>query len=304
MEWDPDNALIRLAIAVLGIIFFTPLAHAQSTHDCGEGVKLLLSSAGGLQGGLLRLEITGVKPAAEVQAEWAGHAIPFWQDSALNNRKHALLGIDLTQPAGEFPLQVGIRLPENTESDCSAVVSVRDGHFAVEKLQVASGFVELSPEDAERAEKDGERLHAIYARATPEKLWRGKFRLPLDGAHKGSNFGKRRVLNGQPGSPHTGVDFPAPKGTPVHAAQRGRVVLADALFFPGNTVVIDHGLGIYTFYGHFDSIAVHEGDLVERGAILGRVGATGRVTGPHLHWGLIVNQSRVNPVQIVSLPLE
>jgi murein DD-endopeptidase MepM/ murein hydrolase activator NlpD len=89
--------------------------------------------------------------------------------------------------------------------------------------------------------------------------------------------------------------------TPVHAAQRGRVVLAEELFFSGNTVVVDHGLGIYTFYGHLSEIAVKEGDTVEAGAALGKVGATGRVTGPHLHWGLTVERARVNPLQIVRL---
>src|SRR6266851_5639889 len=117
------------------------------------------------------------------------------------------------------------------------------------------------------------------------------------------NFGKRRILNGKAGSPHGGVDFPAPAGTPVYAAQRGRVVLAQPLYFSGNTVVLDHGLGLYTFYAHFESISVQPGDLLGTGALLGRVGATGRVTGPHLHWGATVNRARTNPLQLISLPL-
>ncbi len=87
----------------------------------------------------------------------------------------------------------------------------------------------------------------------------------------------------------------------MHAAQRGRVVLSEELFFSGNTVVVDHGLGLYTFYGHLSSIAVKVNDAVESGALLGEVGATGRVTGPHLHWGLTVNRARVNPLGIVAL---
>ena len=87
----------------------------------------------------------------------------------------------------------------------------------------------------------------------------------------------------------------------MHAAQRGRVVLADELFFAGNTVVLDHGLGIYTFYGHLSEISAKVGDILEVGDVLGKVGATGRVTGPHLHWGLTVERARVNPLQIVKL---
>jgi murein DD-endopeptidase MepM/ murein hydrolase activator NlpD len=90
-------------------------------------------------------------------------------------------------------------------------------------------------------------------------------------------------------------------GTPVHAAQRGRVVLAEELFFAGNAVVLDHGLGIYTLYGHLSEIDVKVGDTVEVGAVLGKVGATGRVTGPHLHWGLTVERARVSPLQLVRL---
>ena len=117
----------------------------------------------------------------------------------------------------------------------------------------------------------------------------------------GKNFGKRRILNGQAGSPHGGLDLPGVTGTPVYAAQSGRIVLAEELFFPGNTVIIDHGLGIYTFYGHLSEIAVKVGDEVSTGALLGKVGATGRVTGPHLHWAVSVNRARVDPLQIVKL---
>ena len=125
--------------------------------------------------------------------------------------------------------------------------------------------------------------------------------MPLEGVTAGSNFGKRRILNGNPGTPHGGLDLPGRTGTPVHSAQRGQVVLAAELFFSGNTVVVDHGLGIYTFYGHLSEIEVKVGDVLETGAVLGKVGATGRVTGPHLHWGLTVERARVNPLQIVKL---
>ena len=109
------------------------------------------------------------------------------------------------------------------------------------------------------------------------------------------------MLNGKAGSPHSGVDFPAVTGTPVHAAQAGRVVIAEPMFFSGNTVVVDHGLGIYTFYCHLSEIAVIAGDKVEAGSLLGKVGATGRVTGPHLHWALSVNHARVNAMQILDI---
>jgi murein DD-endopeptidase MepM/ murein hydrolase activator NlpD len=181
------------------------------------------------------------------------------------------------------------------------MVEVKAGRFATEKLQVGKQFVEPSPEQIKRSNEELQRLREIFDHVTPERLWDGQFRVPLDGVTTGSNFGKRRILNGNPGSPHGGVDLRGSTGTPVHAAQRGRVVLAEELFFAGNTVVVDHGLGIYTFYGHLSEIEVKVGDVLEPGAVLGKVGATGRVTGPHLHWGLTVERARVNPLQIVKL---
>ena len=143
-------------------------------------------------------------------------------------------------------------------------------------------------------------MRAIFDTVTPERFWDGAFHLPLKDVATGGNFGRRRVLNGQARSPHAGVDFPALKGTPVFAAQRGKVVVAEDLYYSGNTVVLDHGYGIYTLYAHLSEIDVKPGDTVENNAEIGKVGATGRVTGPHLHWGLTVQHARVNAMQIVQ----
>lgn len=277
--------------------------HAPAAHDCGDGVSLRLSSPSVSQGGLIEAEVRSAASLADLKAVWAGHDLPFWQTAKSNKIERGLLGVDLEREPDQYELKLDAELPAGKQLACSVTVAVKAGKFAVEKLTVEQQFVEPNQQDAERAEKEGERLHEIYARVTPERLWQGNFRLPLDGARNAKNFGRRRVLNGQPRSPHTGVDLPAPAGTPVHAAQSGRVVLAENLFYAGNTVVIDHGLGVYTLYAHLESIAVAAGDAVEKGALLGKVGATGRVTGPHLHWGLLVNQARVNGLQILSLPL-
>jgi murein DD-endopeptidase MepM/ murein hydrolase activator NlpD len=179
-------------------------------------------------------------------------------------------------------------------------VHVIAGKFATENLHVDNKFVAPDPEQLARAKSEQQKLREIYATVSPQKLWQGRFRIPLAGVTKGANFGRRRVLNGQPGSPHGGVDLPATTGTPVRASQTGQVVLAEPLFFAGNTVIIDHGLGIYTLYGHLSEIEARVGDRIAVGAVLGKVGATGRVTGPHLHWGLSVDRSRVNALQIVT----
>jgi len=276
-------------------------ALANDTPVCTTGTTLRLSPPGTSQGSLLLIELKGPQPLAEVQGDWGGRSVPLWREGASEAQRMGLLGADLEKAPGEYELKITGQTAGGAKVTCSVKVVVSKGQFATEKLQVEKQFVEPNPEQIKRADEERQKLRDIFDKVTPERLWDGKFRIPLDGVTSGTNFGKRRILNGNPGSPHSGVDLPGTTGTPVHAAQRGHVVLAEELFFAGNTVVVDHGLGIYTFYGHLSEIGVKVGDAVETGAVLGKVGATGRVTGPHLHWGLTVERARVNPLLLVKL---
>jgi hypothetical protein len=277
-----------------------------ATHDCGGGVTVRAIPATAVQGGLLRLEVRGRAAISEVSGEWTQHdvprAVPFWHDVKSTNIFHGFLGVDLEKPAGKYGLRIKVKAADGAVVSCALPVSVGAGKFAVEELKVAPKFVEPNAEETKRANEERDRLRAIFATVTADKLWTGAFQLPLPGIHTAKNFGRRRVLNGTPSSPHSGVDIPAVEGTPIHASQAGRVVLAENLYFAGNTVVIDHGLGVYTLYGHMKVIGVRVGETVAAGTVIGRVGATGRVTGPHLHWGLTVDDSRVNALAIVGLP--
>ena len=290
-------------VCLLPAIVLLPVpASANTVRSCGEGVELRMGAPQSTQGSLLLVEVKSAKPLAEVKGEWSGRTVAFWQQAGAQDVRRALLGVDLEKPAGKYELKVTGETSSGKKIACSGIVKVQKGRFAVERLQVEKEFVEPNPEQIKRADEERKKLREIFDAVTPERLWTGKFRVPLDGVTSGKNFGRRRVLNGQPGSPHSGLDFPAVTGTPVHAAQRGRVALAEELFFSGNTVVVDHGLGIYTFYGHLSEMDVKVGDTLESAQVLGKVGATGRVTGPHLHWGLTVERARVNPLQIVGLP--
>jgi len=146
-------------------------------------------------------------------------------------------------------------------------------------------------------------LAILYRTITPERLWRGKFTKPVGTPAPGTGFGARRIINGQARSPHGGIDYSAPRGTPVVAANAGRVALVAEFFFPGRLVVLDHGLGLYTLYFHLDTTSVAEGERVELGQTLGSVGATGRATGPHLHFGAQVGTARVDPTTLLGLSL-
>jgi murein DD-endopeptidase MepM/ murein hydrolase activator NlpD len=276
-------------------------AMAKAAGSCSAGTTLHLSAPESSQGSLLLAEVKSAKPLTEIKGDWGGRTVLFWQEGNTTVVHKGLLGVDLEKAPGAYELKVTGQTTGDEKIACSATIEVRAGRFATEKLTVGKQFVEPSAEQIKRADEERQKLRDIFDQVTPQRLWDGMFRIPLDGATTGSNFGRRRILNGNPGSPHGGADFPAVTGTPVHAAQRGRVVLAEELFFSGNTVVIDHGLGIYTFYGHLSEIDVKVGDELETSAVLGKVGATGRVTGPHLHWGLTVERARVNPVLIVKL---
>ena len=292
---------LALVCFLAGATVFPAREKASEAGGCTPGTELRLSAPESSQGTLLLIELKSAKALTEVNGEWGGRSVPLWKENDNETERKGLVAVDLEKAPGEYALKMTGQTASGEKFTCNETVGVTAGHFATEKLQVGKQFVEPSAEQITRADEERQKLREIYDRVTPEKLWEGKFRIPLDDVTTGSNFGRRRILNGNPGSPHGGADLRGTTGTPVHAAQRGRVVLAEELFFAGNTVVVDHGLGIYTFYGHFSKIDVKVGDMVETGTVLGKVGATGRVTGPHLHWGLSVEKARVNPMQLVKL---
>jgi peptidase M23-like protein len=268
--------------------------------SCDAGVVLKLNASGASQGSLLLAQVSGAQPSQEFSSEWDGKPIPLWRETPASNTLHALIGVDLEKSPGQYEWKISWSAGDGQPHVCSLPVNVRAGKFRIERLTVEKQFVQPDPEQLKRVEEDQKKMKAVYETITPEVLWKGKFVVPLKGVSTGRNFGSRRILNGEARSPHTGVDLPAPTGTPVYAAQSGKVVLAENLYYAGNTVVIDHGFGIFTMYAHLSEIGVHAGDPVEASAEIGKVGATGRVTGPHLHWGLTIDHARVNGLQIVQ----
>jgi murein DD-endopeptidase MepM/ murein hydrolase activator NlpD len=183
----------------------------------------------------------------------------------------------------------------------SHALKVAPVRFAVESLRVEPGFVEPPASALRRIETERERVAAIWKVPDEVRRWSGPFGPPVDIAAR-DNFGARRVFNGKSRPPHNGVDFSAPTGTPVAAPAPGRVALAGELYFSGGTVILDHGGGLFTSYFHLSRIDVEMGALVEAGQRLGAVGATGRVTGPHLHWAARFGGARINPLSLRRLP--
>ncbi|MFI5197850.1 MAG: M23 family metallopeptidase [Thermoanaerobaculia bacterium] len=208
-----------------------------------------------------------------------------------------LLGVDLAAPTG------GRHVVFEAPGEAARLawsLRVAAGHFRVQRLSVDPRFVEVPKEEQERVKADQARVAEAYRRGSAGRLWTS-FSRPVEAPSNG-NFGARRVYNDKTRSFHAGLDMAAPEGTPVAAAGDGRVVLAGDLYFSGGTVLLDHGAGLFTQYFHLSRIDVKEGDAVTEGTRLGVSGHTGRVTGPHLHWGAKLHAARVNPEDLLALP--
>jgi murein DD-endopeptidase MepM/ murein hydrolase activator NlpD len=180
-------------------------------------------------------------------------------------------------------------------------LTVREGAFPQQQLTLPAGKVALSPEDEERANREAARLRALWTQPA-ERLWDGTFIMPLENGVS-TRFGVKRIINGTKKSVHSGLDIRGKTGEQVKAANDGRVALAEELFFGGNTIVLDHGQGIFTIYMHLSRIIVSPDSVVLKGDIIGLVGSTGRSTGPHLHYGVKVNAVNANPRSLAGLPL-
>ena len=250
------------------------------------------------QGQAVELVYADERGLASVEATWDGHRFPLAKHDAL---WVAVIGVDLDAKPGEHAAEVVLHYTDGRSRTVREPVTVKTQKFPTTELKVEDKYVELSPADAARAASEARETDAIYGTLTPECYWSEPFVAPIHGAKDGRNFGHRRVFNGQPRAPHSGADLHADVGTPVYAANRGRVVLAKDLFYSGNAVIIDHGLGLYTMYLHLSKIDLAPGAIVERGQRLGLAGATGRVTGPHLHWGVRIVDARVDPFSLLKL---
>lgn len=247
------------------------------------------------QGGVAEIRVTSDAPLAGVVLVDGERRVPLERDAS-GRTFRGLFGVDLDAKPGARDLVF-----ESEGGDARAAVTTRvlKGAFRVQKLSVDPKFVEVPPEERERVKAESERVNAAYRSAEAARRWTAFVR-PV--AFAGSNFGSRRVYNGKTQSFHTGLDMPAPKGTPVAAAADGRVALAGDLYFSGGTVLLDHGGGLFTQYMHLSRVDVKDGDVVTKGTVVGLAGATGRVTGPHLHWGARWNGARVNPEALLALP--
>lgn len=264
--------------------------------DAVESVRVAVAARASQPGELLLVTLTSDRPADLVTVRAFNRDVPAFQVDSSTWR--ALVGIDLATVPGRYRILVTSRSREGVVRGESAVV-VTSRQFPTRRLQVEPAFVNPPEEVQQRIAQEARDLERVWTESAPRRLWTDAFVAPVPG-EANSAFGSRSVFNGQPRSPHTGGDFLSPAGTPVEAPNAGRILMAREQYFTGNVVVVDHGLGLLSLLAHLSTIDVHEGEMVAAGQRVGLVGATGRVTGAHLHWAVRAGGARVDPLSLLA----
>jgi murein DD-endopeptidase MepM/ murein hydrolase activator NlpD len=236
-----------------------------------------------------------------VSATWIGKTLSFFKT---DNPKvwYALAGDDVETQPGSYDLVVTAVFPGGRVARTTKQVDIGPGNLTEGTANVAENYVEPDEAGKKQIAADEVAKTRAYAHSAVKPLWSGNFAPPVS-AKPTTSFGESRILNEEKSSLHRGTDYPVPESTPVLAANSGRVVLAKEMFYEGQCVIVDHGQKFFTIYMHLSKTDVNVGDRVEKGKRLGLSGATGRVTGPHVHFGVRWNGAYLDPVELVSLTL-
>lgn len=300
MKQTPSSSLTPLALnrrsAVLGTIGLIAAMHANAatkstTKKQPAATPGVWPRASQVPGGVARLSLG---PSARRPQAFTGDIPLLVVGDAIEWT--ALVGIPLATEPGEASITV--RTEGKPERQIAYTVAPKQ--YREQRLTVAPRTVDLSPEDEARYVKERDHLTGVMATLTdmrPDTAL--QMRVPVPG-RRSSSFGLRRVFNGQSRNPHSGMDIAAGTGTPVLAPLPGKVIDTGDYFFNGGTVWLDHGGGLLTMYCHLSRVDVKVGDVMKTGEALAAVGATGRVTGPHLHWSVMLNRAMVDPALFIA----
>jgi hypothetical protein len=254
-----------------------------------------------VNGSLLVFQVQSAANFKSLTGKWLGHNVLFYRSQS-DRVWYGLAGVDVQTPAGTYTLHLEAVDADGTIVHRQRQLRISKANYPRTALRVADQYVTPDAVTLERIEREKALKHRVFSRNTLIPEWSGTFTVPVQ-AQISLPFGASRVFNGKLQSIHRGIDYRVPGGTEVMAANSGQVVLARELFYEGNCVVIDHGQGLFTAYLHLSRILVEEGQSVGDGQLLGLSGATGRVTGPHLHLSVIWNSIAVDPAELFKLKI-
>lgn len=280
---------MALATASVGLMAKPPAA-----------LRLTYSTRALVAGEAMLLTVSSPEPLAGVEGTAFDQPVRFAARGGDARHWQGLAAIPLGTRTGRHVMTARATAVSGAILETHRRLTVSGKTFRVSRITVAREFVEPPESERQRIADEAQLMADRLSRITPEMLWQGRFAIPVDGPVS-SEFGVRRIVNGEERNRHRGVDLAATTGTPVVAPNRGCVTLVGSLYYSGNTVLVDHGLGVFSLFAHLSQTLVAEGDLVERGREIGRVGATGRVTAPHLHWTVKIGQTNVDPMSLVAL---
>jgi murein DD-endopeptidase MepM/ murein hydrolase activator NlpD len=248
------------------------------------------------QGELVEVAVGGAE-LLEVHGR-IGHERIYFQSSQPGVYS-ALLGVDVEAKPATVKLVLTATSAGGEQRQNQIPLKIKAKTFHKESFKVPPSFDQMTPETLAEIRREQAAFARVFANTAAERFWSLPFVRPVPQEASASSFGSRRIINGVPRAPHAGTDLSAPAGTEVVATNHGQVVLVGDYFFAGGSVVIDHGGGLYSMYFHLSEFKVEEGAMVRRGDVVALSGGTGRVTGPHLHWGLRLNNSRVDPLDLL-----
>ncbi len=296
-------ASVRLAAVVVAAALLA-VAPARARADgpgdnatCPPPWEIRYSDRSPGQGEPVLVELVGGADADNAAVAWRGRRFPLKPEGG--GRFVGILGVDLFDPAGEVPIAFFV---SGTSAACRIDdgLEVRKRRFPVQKLTLPPEMAEFDPATVARINEEASRLAARFSAAAGPPLWDLPL-LPPVAEFRPVGFGARRLINGEPRSPHAGVDVRLPEGTPVTSIADGAVAFAGEQFLGGNSVIVDHGGGLFSIYYHLREFTVSEGQRVSRGEVIGAIGATGRAAGPHLHFGVRAAGGRVDPALLFGL---
>lgn len=248
------------------------------------------------QGQVAQVKVSG-ENLAKVEGRMGKETLYFYPTD--DGGFSALLGVDVEATPATAKLWLKATSLSGGQQQTEVALKIKAKNYHKESFNVAPGFDQMTPENLAEIRREQAAFDGAFATSSNERYWEIPFVRPVPQEASASSFGSRRIINGVPRAPHTGTDLSAPASTEVVASNHGRVVLVGNFFFAGGSVVVDHGGGLYTMYFHLSEFKVDKGALVRRGDILALSGATGRVTGPHLHWGVRLNNARVDPLDLL-----
>jgi len=283
--------LVLLVVCLVGVAGVPALAASDGM------LSIAVSTRTPALGDPVVVEVSANGAVDNLVLRWKGAAWPMRETAP--GRYEGLIGVDLEDSAGPGVVAAeGLLGGARVQAEVEVTISPRK--FAVQEMTLPKGMAEFDNATLVRIGAEAAELSRRFSRVTPPR-WRIPFLPPVE-EYRPANFGARRVINGHPRMPHSAVDITLPTGTPVRAIADGQVAFAAEQFFGGRSVVIDHGGGVFSVYYHLKEFSVAEGQEISRGDRIGSVGATGRATGPHLHFGVRVPGGRVDPTRLFALP--